>query len=444
VVAAELRARHTAPVIPFGAAVRVWLQIGLSSFGGPAGQIAVMHRVLVEERKWIDERRFLHALNYCMLLPGPEAQQLATYVGWLLHGVRGGLVAGTLFVFPGFLAVLALSFSYVLLRGVGAVEAMLFGLKAAVLAVVVDALIRIGRRVLKGSAHVAVAAGAFLALFVFHAPFPLIVLTAAVLGLLVRGFAPPLEREDDAPPPAGPRPTPGRALRVAVVWGALWLAPIAALSLLPGAPRVLLDEAVFFSQAAVVTFGGAYAVLAYVAQQAVQRWQWLLPGEMMDGLGLAETTPGPLILVLEFVGFVTAHRHPGELPPLVAGTLGAAVTTWVTFMPSFLWIFLGAPHVERLRGNRRMSAALSAITSAVVGVILNLAAWFALHVLFAEVATWEIGPLVRLSIPVWSAADPDALIIAAGAFVALLRFKAGMLPVLGASILLGAAATLLR
>ncbi|MGQ0722116.1 MAG: chromate efflux transporter [Candidatus Eiseniibacteriota bacterium] len=431
-------------MIPFGTAVRVWLQIGLSSFGGPAGQIAVMHRVLVEERKWVDERRFLHALNYCMLLPGPEAQQLATYIGWLLHGVRGGLVAGTLFVLPGFLAVLALSFAYVLLRGVGTVEAMLFGLKAAVLAVVVDALLRIGRRVVKGRAQLGVAAVAFTGLFAFGIPFPLIVLGAGLLGLVVPRFAQPPGDEADVPLPAGPRPTLARALRVTLVWGALWVAPIALLATVPGTPRVLLDEAVFFSQAAVVTFGGAYAVLAYIAQQAVERWGWLAPGEMMDGLGLAETTPGPLILVLEFVGFVAAYRNPGALPPLVAGTLGAVITTWVTFVPCFLWIFLGAPYVERLRGNRRLSGALSTITAAVVGVILNLAVWFALHVLFAEVVPLEIGPVVRLSVPVWSTVDPAALVISAAAFVALLRFKLGMLPVLGASMLAGVAVTLIR
>jgi chromate transporter len=432
-------------VIPFGIAVRVWMQIGLSSFGGPAGQIAVMHRVLVEERKWVDERRFLHALNYCMLLPGPEAQQLATYIGWLLHGVRGGLVAGTLFVLPGFLAVLGLSFAYVLLRGVGTVEAMLFGLKAAVLAVVVDALLRIGRRVLKGRAQLGVAAAAFAGLFALQVPFPLIVLGAGLLGLVVRGFAaPPPRGESDTPLPAGPRPTLARALRVTLVWGALWLAPIAALAAVQGTPPVLLDEAVFFSKAAVVTFGGAYAVLAYVAQQTVERWGWLAPGEMMDGLGLAETTPGPLILVLEFVGFVAAYRNPGGLPPLVAGTLGAVITTWVTFVPCFLWIFLGAPYVERLRGNRRLSAALSAITAAVVGVILNLAVWFALHVLFAEVVPVELGPVVRLSMPVWSTLDPAALAISAAAFVALLRFRLGMLPVLGASMVAGGAIALFR
>jgi chromate transporter len=427
-------------MIPFGSAVRVWARVGLHSFGGPAGQIAVMHRILVEELKWIDERRFLHALNYCMLLPGPEATQLATYVGWLLHGTRGGIVAGTLFVLPGFLAMLALSFAYVLLRDVSAIEAMFFGLKAAVLAVVVGALLRIGRRVLSSGAKLFAAAAAFAGLFVFHVPFPLIVLGAGLFGFLGERVAPgSLPAEPGADLSAEPRPSLARALRVLGAWGFLWLAPIAVLALVIDAPPVYLDQAVFFSKAAVVTFGGAYAVLAYIAQQAVERYGWLAPREMMDGLGLAETTPGPLILVLEFVGFLGAYRNPGALPPLLAGTLGAALTVWVTFVPCFLWIFLGAPYIERLRGNRRLSAALSAITAAVVGVILNLAVWFALHVLFAEVGEVRPGPGARIAVPVWSSVDPLALVISVGAFVALLRFRVGMLRVLGASMLAGVA-----
>jgi chromate transporter len=327
---------------------------------------------------------------------------------------------------------------------VAAVDALLLGLKAAVLAVVVDALLRIGRRVLHSRAKVCVAAAAFCGIFVLRLPFPLLVLGAGALGFLV-GRASPGAPGGDAGGPSLPTPAPtaARALRVVLVWGLLWVAPIAALALL-GAPPVYLDEAAFFSKVAVVTFGGAYAVLAYVAQEAVERFGWLSPAQMLDGLGLAETTPGPLILVLQFVGFLGAYHHPGPLPPLLAGALGAALTTWVTFVPCFLWIFLGAPHVERLRGNRRLAAALEMITAAVVGVILNLAVWFALHVFFAEVGRARIGFVMSFPVPVWSTAEPFALLLSAAAFVALLRFRVGMLPVLGASMAAGIAFHLVR
>ena len=439
--------------IPFGEAARVWARVGTQSFGGPAGQIAVMHRILVDEKRWVSESRFLHALNYCMLLPGPEAQQLATYLGWLLHGVKGGLVAGTCFVLPGFVAIMVLSYLYVAFEGVGVVTALLFGLKAAVLAVVVEAVTRIGRRVLKNGAMVGIAVAAFAGLFFFDAPFPLIVLGAGVVGfvgghlrpetfVVIRPHAPigGLSPVIDARFESGVGPAPpslARALRVLVVWSILWWGPIALHAGLLGSKSVFVLQGVFFSKAAVVTFGGAYAVLAYVAQQAVERYGWLHAGEMLDGLGMAETTPGPLIMVVQFVGFMGAYRNPGPLDPLLAGTLGAVLTTWVTFTPCFLWIFLGAPYVERLRGNKGLSAALSAITAAVVGVILNLALWFALHVMFAEV-TERAGPLgTRLLVPGWGSVDLLAVLISAAAFVALIRFRVGLLGVLAASMAAG-------
>ncbi len=444
--------------IPFREALRVWTRVGLQSFGGPAGQIAVMHRILVDEKRWVSERRFLHALNYCMLLPGPEAQQLATYLGWLLHGMKGGLVAGTLFVLPGAVAILGLSYLYAAFQGVGAATALLFGLKAAVLAVVLEAVIRIGRRVLKNTTMIAVAASAFVMLFLLQVPFPAVVLGAGLLGLVggwirpetfvvikpeqsIPGESPVIDALLDRAPERA-RPPAGRAVQLLAGFSALWLGPIALLALLLGGRNVYVLEGLFFSKAAVVTFGGAYAVLAYVAQQAVDTYGWLQPGEMLDGLGMAETTPGPLIMVVQFVGFMGAFRNPGSLDPYLAGTLGALLTTWVTFVPCFLWIFLGAPYIERLLENRTLSAALSAITAAVVGVILNLAIWFGLHVLFREVDA-VAGPLgTRLMIPRAGSVNVAALIISAGALVAMLRFHIGMLPVLAASMGAGLAVSL--
>jgi chromate transporter len=439
--------------ISFRAALRVWTRVALLSFGGPAGQIAVMHRILVEEKRWIGERRFLHALNYCMLLPGPEAQQLATYVGWLLHGTRGGLAAGVLFVLPGFLAILALSIVYARFQGMAPVEAIFFGLKPAVLAVVVEALIRIGRRALRGPASLAVAGAAFVAICFLRVPFPAIVAGAALVGFAASRWWPgqfePVAATapggDGADAPAaipddsieGAAPSWGRAARVCAVWLVLWLVPLAALAIVFGRDSVFVQEGVFFSKTAVVTFGGAYAVLAYVAQRAVETFGWLEPGEMLDGLGLAETTPGPLIMVLQFVGFLGAYRNPGPLDPVAAGVLGSIVTTWVTFVPCFLWIFLGAPYIERLRHQRALSRALSAVTAAVVGVILNLALWFSLHVLFGELREERFGPL-RALVPDLRTLDVAAALITAAAFVALLRFKVGMASTLAGSILAGA------
>ncbi|HTE80469.1 MAG TPA: chromate efflux transporter, partial [Reyranella sp.] len=389
--------------VPFGEAMRVWARVAALSFGGPAGQIAVMHRIIVEEKKWIGEQRFLQALNYCTLLPGPEAQQLATYIGWLMHKTRGGLLAGTLFVLPGLLAIMALSWIYVLLGRIMIVQGLFFGLKAAVLVIVIEAVLRVGKRALKNNTMRALAAAAFIALFFYDVPFPIVVLTAGLIGFVGgrAGWAPFLaggghgklgdKQLADADSllgeetPEHARPNVRWSLSITAVFLVLWLAPVAALYFGLGGDNVFIRIALFFSKMAVVTFGGAYAVLAYVAQQAVDHYHWVTAGQMLDGLGMAETTPGPLIMVTQFVGFLAAWREPGTMPPLLAATLGGLLTTWVTFTPCFLWIFFGAPFVEAMRANKALGAALGAITAAVVGVILNLAVWFALHVLFARV-----------------------------------------------------------
>jgi chromate transporter len=441
----------------FGDAAAVWLKIGLLSFGGPAGQIALMHRILVEEKRWIGEARFLHALNYAMLLPGPEAQQLATYAGWLLHRTWGGIVAGGLFVLPGAVVMLVLSVLYAGYRDVSFVEAMFFGIKAAVLAVVIQAVIRIASRALPNAILLAIAAVAFVAIFFFAVPFPLIVAAAAVCGAVGHRLRPAsfetkghgnanatdegdyaIDRMLEAGALDHTTPSASRAALILVVCLVLWFAPLLAISAAIGPDSVYSLEGWFFSKMAVVTFGGAYAVLAYVAQQAVEIYGWLAPGEMLDGLGMAETTPGPLIMVVQHVGFLAAFRNPGALDPMLAGTLGAILTTWVTFVPCFLWIFLGAPYIETLRGNKSLNAALSAITAAVVGVILNLAIWFGVHAVFAMVAERVYGPL-RLFVPDWSSADPALLVLTAGALVATLRFKIGMIPVLAVCAALGVA-----
>ncbi len=433
--------------VPIREAVGVWLRIAALSFGGPAGQIAVMHRILVEEKRWLSEGRFLHALNYCMLLPGPEAQQLATYIGWLMHRTRGGLVAGGLFILPGALALMGLSLVYALWGQVGGVAAALFGLKAAVLAIVVEAVARIGRRSLKSRPLRALAAAAFAAIFLLAVPFPIIIAAAGAIGFLGARAGHPAFLTGMAPGGAEPgsddsllgdripdhaRPSARRARAAAACWLTLWLVPVLVLSAVAGPGNVFTAIAAFFSRAALVTFGGAYAVLAYVAQQAVGTYHWVTAGEMLDGLGLAETTPGPLIMVLQFVGFLAAYRAPGALPPLLAGVLGGLLTTWVTFAPCFLWIFLGGPYIERLRGNKALSGALSAITAAVVGVMLNLAVWFAIHTLFR--ATRPIAGFgLRVEAPVFGSLDPWALALALGAAVAVLRCKIGTLPTLAAS-----------
>ncbi|RKE85986.1 chromate efflux transporter [Rhizobium sp. AG855] len=427
------------PVAPaYSELVSAFARIGLMSFGGPAAQIALMHRICVEEKRWIDEDRYLHALNYCMLLPGPEAQQLATYIGWLLHGVRGGIVAGLLFVLPGLAVILGLSTLYALYQETSLVAGLFFGLKAAVLAIVVEAVIRIGKRALKTPFHRLLAAGAFISLFLFALPFPLVVLAAAMIGLIhARGVtSPPVEMSEEF----RARPPFLRQLAALLFWVVVWLAPLPLLWLT--LPETALPEVQsFFSRMALVTFGGAYAVLAYVAQVAVDHYAWLKPGEMLDGLALAETTPGPLVLVLSYVGFLAGFRESGALHPLVGGLLGGLLAAWATFIPSFIWIFAGAPYIERLRGNRLLSAALSAITAAVVGVILNLAVWFALHVIFTDVEpfAWaRLGP-VTLSVPhpVWSSLDIQALVIAVVAGVMIFRFHLGIGRTLIAAGLLG-------
>lgn len=387
--------RSPAPV-SFGEAFRVWLKIGCIGFGGPAGQIALMHRILVDEKKWIDEARYLHALNFCMLLPGPEAQKLATYAGWLLHGVRGGLAAGILFVLPGAFIMLAFSLLYVLGRGIPVIDGALLGIKAAVLVIVVEALIRIGRRSLKTRLLIGVAGAAFIGIFFLDLPFPLIVAVAAGIGYCMRQSQQSL--------PSEARPGRWRQAAIATVTGlALWWAPVILAVLLLGADHVLVEIGIFFSKLAVVSFGGAYALLAYMAQQAVETYGWMSAPEMVDGLGLAETLPGPLIKVTQFVGFLGAYRDPAPFSPVTAAVLGSALTTWVTFVPPMLLIFAGAPFIEQLRSNQRLSGALAAITAAVVGVILNLTLWFALHVLFANVEEARAGPLR------WYAFDPLAL-----------------------------------
>ncbi|MDA1063714.1 MAG: chromate efflux transporter [Proteobacteria bacterium] len=423
------------------------MKIGLLSFGGPAGQIALMHRILVEEKQWVDEDRFLHALNYCMLLPGPEAQQLATYIGWLLHRIKGGLAAGILFILPGAVVILLLSILYAGFQQFPLTQAIFFGIKAAVLAVVIEAILRIGKRALKTRFMYTLAAMSFLAIFLFDVSFPLIIAAAGVLGFAASRLRPQwlpasanVATASDAPGHALPQTQPSlaRAIRVSAVCLALWLLPIAGLAAWLGTNHVFVQEGIFFSKMAVVTFGGAYAVLAYMAQQAVETYGWLEPGEMLDGLGLAETTPGPLIMVMQFVGFLGAYRNPGVLDPFVAGTLGALFTTWVTFVPCFLWIFLGAPSVEAVRGNRALAAALSAITAAVVGVILNLAIWFGLHVMFGTVN--EVPFLgATLSVPELATLETGSLLLTGAALLAMLRFHVGMLPTLAACALIGTA-----
>jgi chromate transporter len=428
-----------------GEAFRVWLKVASLSFGGPAGQIAVMHRILVEEKRWISESRFLHALNYCMLLPGPEAQQLATYVGWLMHRTLGGIMAGVLFVVPGIIAIMALSYVYAGYGNVPLIVALFFGLKAAVLAIVVEAVFRIGRRALRNNVMVSIAAAAFIGIFFLAIPFPVIIFGAALIGFAGafagaaafgvksghgdggQGGVVDSILGDELPEHA--RPTVARALRVSGVWLVLWLVPVIAVLLTLGSGNVFSQIAVFFSKMAMVTFGGAYAVLAYVAQQAVENYGWLKPGEMLDGLGMAETTPGPLIMVLQFVGFMAAFRDPGTLSPMLAGTLGGLLATWVTFTPCFLWIFLGAPFIEVLRGNRALNGALSAITAAVVGVVLNLAIWFAIHTVFRATVPIRAFPL-DFDAPLVASVDWLALALSVAAAVAIFRFKVGMLPTL--------------
>lgn len=415
----------------FREALGVWTRIGLLSFGGPAGQIALLHQELVEKRGWLDEKRFLSALNFCMLLPGPEAMQLATYAGWRLHGVAGGLAAGLLFVLPGAAIMLALALLYAAFGSLPVVEALFVGVKAAVLAIVVEALVRVARRALKGPTDWLIAAAAFVALFAFHVPFPLIVAAALAVGYLSANAHEVTE---------GAAPSPVRTsatLKTIAVWLVIWIAPLLLVGALFGPSHVLSQLAVFYSKLAVVTFGGAYAVLTYMAQQVVDGFGWLSPGEMLDALGLAETTPGPLILVTEFVGVLAAWRHGGDWP-LLMGVLGGLVTLWATFAPCFLWIFAGAPYIDWLTREPRLSGALRAVTAAVVGVILNLTLWFALHVLFREVGPVAWGP-VSPTLPVLSSFNPalGALAVMALVIVFATRSILAALAICAAASLIG-------
>lgn len=453
------------PQVSLREAFWTWCRVAALSFGGPAGQIAVMHRIIVDEKKWISEERFLHALNYCMLLPGPEAQQLATYIGWLMHRTLGGLMAGILFVLPGFASILALSIIYTSYGDSSIVQALFFGLKPAVMAVVIEAVLRIGKRVLKNRTMITLAIVSFIAIFFLDIPFPILIISAGLIGLVGSKIAPerfnviqghgkssdkgqsskPSDRvdQDHYTTDSVSRPTLLRSLNILALCLTLWFGPIVAFWLYLGTHSVYFQEAAFFSKAAVVTFGGAYSVLAYIAQQAVENFQWLKPGEMLDGLGMAETTPGPLIMVLQFVGFLGAYRNPGPFSPLVGGIVGSVLTTWVTFVPCFLWVFLGAPYIERLRGNKRLNSALSAITAAVVGVVLNLAVWFSLHTLFGKVTTSNTFGL-RLQIPDLASADLAACSIAVLACFLTFYLKKGLFITLGISALAGATLYLLR
>jgi chromate transporter len=414
----------------FGEAFRFWLKLGFISFGGPSGQIAMMHAELVEKKRWIDNDRFLHALNFCMLLPGPEAQQLAIYIGWLLHKTRGGVIAGALFVIPSIFILWTLSYVYVAFGNIPWIAAIFYGLKPAVLAIVAAAVIRIGSKALKNAVMWSLALAAFVAIYFFHVPFPLIIISAGILGIIGNRILPQYFRGETAHPSdvdlAGniadrAKPTWLHALKISATWAVIWALPLALIGIFLGTDHTIFREGIFFSKAAVVTFGGAYAVLPYVSQQAVEHYHWLTAPQMLDGLGLAETTPGPLIMVLQFVGFLGAWNHPGNLPPLVSATLGALVTTWTTFVPCFLWVFLGAPYIEKLRDVKLLTSALSTVTAAVVGVILNLAVWFGLHVIF----------------PSHGIVDWFAIVLCAAAFVAMLRYKIDIIPVVIASAVLG-------
>jgi chromate transporter len=433
----------------FKEAFQVWIKVALYSFGGPAGQIAVMHKYIVEEKKWLGENRFLHALNYCMLLPGPEAQQLATYIGWLMHRTRGGIMAGGLFVLPGFLSILLLSILYALWKDLTFVQGVFFGIKPAVLAVVVGAVIKIGKRALKNEVMIGMAVIAFIAIFFFKIAFPVIVLCAGLLGYfggkiweekfyVIKGHADKHDSEAgliDAGIPSE-KPVLGKTIRTALFWLILWLLPVVALVFFVGMENVFTKEALFFSQSALVTFGGAYSVLAYISQKAVETYGWLQPGEMLDGLGMAETTPGPLIQVVQFVGFMGAFRNSGLLDPIWAGVWASVLVTWVTYLPSFLFIFTGAPYIEYLRGNKSLSTALSGITAAVVGVILNLGIWFSLQTLFQQVGDVKMG-LLHIPLPVWDTVNWGSVIISIGALFFSFRLQWDMLRTIGICILLG-------
>jgi chromate transporter len=432
----------------FGEAAKFWFLLGWINFGGPAGQIALMHDELVEKRRWIDSSRFLHALNYCMLLPGPEATQLATYVGWLLHGMRGGILAGVFFILPGALFMLGLSCIYSHWGEVPWIRGVFYGLGPAVIAVVVSAVYRIGRKNLRHPALITLAVLAFVALFFFQAPFPAVVLGAGLVGFVGQRFRPawfqPSGHATESAVAVDAPTSSMRTVRVVAAHVALWAAPIVVLGLTRGWRDPFVTLSLFFSAAAMVTFGGAYAVLSYVAQAAVSKYGWIQPHDMTVGLGLAESTPGPLILVLQFVGYLAGWNHPpAGWSPLGSALMATFLTLWMTFVPCFLWILAGAPYVERLRGRPALDGALTALTGAVVGVILNLAIWLALRVLFRVVLVHQAGP-VTLNVPSWSTLDVFALVLALVGLVALTRFKVHLIPVLLVSAAAGLAALLVR
>lgn len=423
------RARATSPGVAELTAAS--FKIGCLSFGGPAAQIAMMHRVFVDEKKWIDEPRYLHALNYCMLLPGPEAQQLATYVGWLLHGVKGGLIAGALFVLPGALVVLGLSWLYLAHGSAPIVEAAFFGVRAAVVAFVIEALIRISKRALKTRADYAIAVACFAALTLFAVPFPLVIIAAALIGAFALK---PKQPAVEAPAPMA-QPSAAKSFRAAAIWGFAWLAPLGISFAALGPDHVLSRVGALFAKLAVVTFGGAYALLTYLRQQAVEVEGWLSPEQMIDGLGLAETTPGPLVLVNQFVGFVAGWQAEGGSAALAL--LTALMAMWMTFAPSFLWIFAGAPYAEELRRNARASSALAAITAAVLGVVTNLAFWFSVHVFFRETYSYGSPWGARIDLPDLTSVDFPAFGVAAATAVALIRFHVNAITVVAATAIAG-------
>ncbi len=434
--------------VPFKEAFKVWVRVAIYSFGGPAGQIAVMHRILVEEKKWIDENRFLHALNYCMLLPGPEAQQLATYIGWLLHKTRGGLLAGGLFILPGFLSILLLSILYAAYRDIEIVEAIFYGMKPAVLAIVIGAVIKIGKRAIKNGIMLSLAILSFFAIFFLEIDFPFIILMAGIIGFIggkiwkekfqVISHAEQTEDQNDAAKyyTEPGKPSLFKTFKTILIFLFLWSFPLILIAAIIGVENIFFSEGLFFSKTAVVTFGGAYAVLAYIAQKAVEDYGWLQSGEMLDGLGMAETTPGPLIQVVQFVGFMGAFRLHGSLDPVMAGILASVLVTWVTFVPCFLFIFAGAPYIEYLRGNKNLTSALSGITAAVVGVILNLGIWFAIHTFFSTVNEEHFYG-IRVLMPDWNTLDPGSLIIALLAAFVYFIVKWDMLKTIAISVISG-------
>ena len=428
----------------FAQACRFWLKFGFISFGGPTAQIALLHGELVERKKWISESRFLHALNFCMLLPGPEAHQLAIYIGWLLHKIRGGVIAGTLFVLPAAIFLWSLTWAYAVYGKIAWVAAIFFGVKAAVMAIVAEAVIRIGSKALKNEVMWSLAVLAFVAIFFLKVPFPLVVLTAGLIGLVGGKFwkdkflvfgqnksgtkDQEIVLSDEMESPAHTKPSLPRAIKVSAIWLTLWWAPVLLTGLWRGWNDTVFREGLFFSKAAVVTLGGAYAVLQYVAQNAVEHFHWLQPGQMLDGLGLAETKPGPLIMVLQFVGFMGGWNVPGSSAPLLAATLGALISTWTTFTPCFLYVFLGGPYSERLRGNAHLTTALSAITAAVVGVVMNLAVWFGMHILLPKNEPFK-----------WFAAVVGVLV-----FFGMWKWKWGIIPVIIGAGILGLLYNLMR